>query len=137
MLIADFKTFVVDHPPPHYGGRYWVFVKLTTDTGIAGYGEAYIEAAANIQLDTCSPNFLIQESIRDWSGFHTEILKTPIQWEEGYIIPPTQPGIGVELDEQVAEQHPYDDSALHLEMLDRPVELTLGERPAFPNSQND
>jgi galactonate dehydratase len=86
---------------------------------IAGMAEAYyaqiaphlycgpVEAAAEIQLDTCSPNFLIQESIENYTGFHAEILKEPIRWEDGYIIPPTKPGIGVELDEEVAEQHPY------------------------------
>jgi 2-dehydro-3-deoxyphosphogalactonate aldolase len=86
---------------------------------IAGMAEAYyaeiaphlycgpIEAAANIQLDTCSPNFLIQESIETFGGFHAEILKEPIQWEDGYIIPPTKPGLGVELNEEVAANHPY------------------------------
>lgn len=49
-----------------------------------------IEAAANIQVDTCSPNFLIQESIGRFDGFHAENLKEPIQWEDGYIIPPTR-----------------------------------------------
>lgn len=34
MKIADFKTFVVGNPPPGYGGRYFIFVKLTTDSGI-------------------------------------------------------------------------------------------------------
>lgn len=66
-----------------------------------------IEGAANIQLDTCSPNFLIQESIETWGGFHAEILKEPIQWQDGYIIPPTKPGLGVELNEEVAARHPY------------------------------
>lgn len=65
-----------------------------------------IEAAANIQVDTCSPNFLIQESIETFGGFHTELLKKPIRWEEGYIIPPTEPGLGVELNEEVAARHP-------------------------------
>jgi 2-dehydro-3-deoxyphosphogalactonate aldolase len=86
---------------------------------IAGMAEAHyaqiaphlytgpIEGAANIQIDACSPNFLIQESIEMWGGFHAEILKEPIQWEKGYIIPPTQPGLGVELNEEVAEKHPY------------------------------
>lgn len=86
---------------------------------IAGMAEAYyaqiaphlycgpIEAAANIQLDTCSPNFLIQESIETFGGFHAEILKEPIQWEDGYIIPPTKPGLGVELNEEVAAKHPF------------------------------
>ncbi len=41
MKITDVKTFVVGNPPPHFGGRYWVFLKLTTDNGIEGIGEAY------------------------------------------------------------------------------------------------
>ena len=68
-----------------------------------------IELAANIQLDTCSPNFLIQESIDMCGGFHAEILKKPIRWENGYIIPPTGPGLGVELNEEVAARHPYNE----------------------------
>ena len=100
---------------------------------IAGIAEAHyaqiaphlycgpIEAAANIQIDTCSPNFLIQESIETLCGFHAEILKKPIRWEEGYIIPPTEPGLGVELDEEVANRNPYTGNQLHLEMTDQPV----------------
>jgi galactonate dehydratase len=81
-----------------------------------------IEGAANIQIDMCSPNFLIQESILTWGGFHAEILKVPIQWQDGYILPPTRPGLGVELNEEVAEQHPYTGQRLHLEMRPYPIE---------------
>ncbi|HLZ08980.1 MAG TPA: mandelate racemase/muconate lactonizing enzyme family protein [Chloroflexota bacterium] len=66
-----------------------------------------IEGAANIQIDTCSPNFLVQESIETWGGFHADILIEPIRWEKGYIIPPTGPGLGIELNEEVAAKHPY------------------------------
>jgi 2-dehydro-3-deoxyphosphogalactonate aldolase len=41
MKLADIETFVVGNPPPHFGGRYFVFVKLTTACGISGIGEAY------------------------------------------------------------------------------------------------
>jgi len=41
MHLKDIKTFVVGNPPPSYGGRYFVFVKLTTNTGVTGVGEAY------------------------------------------------------------------------------------------------
>ena len=41
MKIVDLKTYVVGTPPPHRGGRNWVFLKLTTDDGISGFGEAY------------------------------------------------------------------------------------------------
>jgi 2-dehydro-3-deoxyphosphogalactonate aldolase len=100
---------------------------------IAGMAEAHyaqiaphlycgpIAAAADIQLSTCSPNFLIQESILTWGGFHATVLKEPLQWQEGYIIPPTKPGLGVELNEDVLANYPYTGDQLHLEMLDRPV----------------
>jgi 2-dehydro-3-deoxyphosphogalactonate aldolase len=80
-----------------------------------------VVGAANIQLATCSPNFLILESIERWGGFHAQILRKPIRWSEGYVIPPTEPGLGVELNEEVALQHPYKDSALHLDMTGQPI----------------
>jgi 2-dehydro-3-deoxyphosphogalactonate aldolase len=66
-----------------------------------------IAGAANLQIDFCSRSFLIQEGIETWGGFHAEILKEPVRWEKGYILPPTGPGLGVELNEEVAEAHPY------------------------------
>ena len=79
-----------------------------------------VVGAANIQISTCSPNFLILESIQTWGGFHAEILKQPMRWEDGYVIPPDSPGLGVELDEAVARAHPYEGAALHLEMSQQP-----------------
>ena len=80
-----------------------------------------VVGAANVQLATCSPNFLILESIEDWGGFHSEILKVPMQFEQGRVIPPTAPGLGVELDEDVARAHPYTGDMLHLDMAQHPV----------------
>lgn len=100
---------------------------------IAGMAEAHhcqiaphlycgpIEGAANIQISACSPNFLLLESIQTWGGFHAQILKKPIVWQDGYVIPSTEPGLGVELDEEVALAHPYTGKRLHLEMTDAPV----------------
>ena len=41
MKIVSAKTFVVGTPAPHDGGAFWVFVKLTTDSGVEGIGEVY------------------------------------------------------------------------------------------------
>lgn len=101
---------------------------------IAGMAEAHyaqiaphlycgpIEGAANIQLATCSPNFLILEGIEDWSGFHARILRKPIHWEEGHVLPSREPGLGVELDDEVALAHPFEGRELALEMVEEPVE---------------
>jgi L-alanine-DL-glutamate epimerase-like enolase superfamily enzyme len=80
-----------------------------------------VVGAANIQLAACCANFLILEGIERWQGFHAEILRRPIRWEEGYVIPPSEPGLGVELNESVALAHPYNGRELHLEMADRPI----------------
>jgi len=41
MRLADLETIVVGNPPPGFGGRYFVFVKVTTACGITGWGEVY------------------------------------------------------------------------------------------------
>ncbi len=82
-----------------------------------------VVAAANIQLATCTPNFLILETIQGWQGFHAKLLKTSIHFDSGFIIPPTEPGLGVELNEDVANAHPYEGTALHLEMSEQPATL--------------
>ncbi len=104
---------------------------------IAGMAEAHyaqmaphlyagpIEAAANIQIATCSPNFLIQESIETFGGFYSRLLKKPVQWQDGYIIPPTDPGIGYELNEAVADAHPYTEEKVFPPMAEKPVVLEL------------
>ncbi|MFZ3584770.1 mandelate racemase/muconate lactonizing enzyme family protein [Loktanella sp. DJP18] len=41
MKLADLDIIVTAPPAPGWGGRYWILVKLTTDTGITGWGECY------------------------------------------------------------------------------------------------
>ena len=68
------------------------------------WGGPIITAAA-VQLDVNISNFLIQESIYKSRHFFDEIVKEPFEWEEGFLIPPKRPGIGIELDEQKLEKH--------------------------------
>lgn len=80
-----------------------------------------IAAAANIQLAATLPNFLILEAIKDWTGFHADLLVKPLVFEDGQTLVPTGPGLGVQLNEEVARANPYDGPDLHLVMQDRPV----------------
>ena len=75
-----------------------------------------IVGAANIQISTCIPNFLILEGIKDWGSFYADVLNEPIQWEKGYVTPPTKPGLGVELNENIIKKYSYQGTKLHLEM---------------------
>lgn len=41
MKLQDLDVIVTAPPAPGWGGRYWILVKVTTDTGIVGWGECY------------------------------------------------------------------------------------------------
>lgn len=41
MRLQNLQIFTVAPPAPGWGGRYWIFVKLTTACGIDGVGECY------------------------------------------------------------------------------------------------
>lgn len=41
MKLQDLDVIVTAPPAPGWGGRYWILVKLTTDTGLVGWGECY------------------------------------------------------------------------------------------------
>ena len=62
-----------------------------------------IAAAAAIQLDTCSPNFMIQEF--NVGPLHHELFLEPITVVDGYITPPKGPGLGLVLNDEVMKRH--------------------------------
>jgi len=80
-----------------------------------------VVAAANIQIGTCSPNFLILESIGRFDGPFMNFVTTPIKWDGGYLIPPTTPGLGIELNDATIAANPYTDTELHLNPITEPV----------------
>ena len=77
-----------------------------------------IVAAANIQLATTLPNFLVLEAIKTFDGIHEKLLNRKIEWENGDVIPSCEPGLGFELNEKVALALPWPKTGtpLHLEM---------------------
>ena len=82
-----------------------------------------IVAAANIQIASCVPNFLILECINKMDGFYADILKKPIQWNNGFIIPSKEPGLGIEIDEKVINKYPYDEKDLHLQVSNKIIDF--------------
>ena len=79
-----------------------------------------VEWAANIQLAANIPNLLMVETIQTGGDFHRQLIGDTIRWEDGYIVPPTAPGLGIEFDEALARAHPWQGTGLHLEMQEAP-----------------
>ncbi|GIT72439.1 MAG: hypothetical protein Ct9H300mP28_22530 [Pseudomonadota bacterium] len=80
-----------------------------------------VEGAANIQISTCTPNFLILEGIRRWEGFHAQILKKPVKWDSRVCDSSdrTRTWRGVKRGSCFGTS--YNEKDLHLEMAEKPI----------------
>ncbi|MGY6696842.1 MAG: mandelate racemase/muconate lactonizing enzyme family protein [Roseinatronobacter sp.] len=85
-----------------------------------------VEWAANIQLAASIPNLLMIECIQTGGEFHLPLINHAIQVEDGYVVPPEKPGLGIAFDENLAHAHPYSGSSLHLEMREAPCDYSKG-----------
>lgn len=79
-----------------------------------------IEWAANIHLAASIPNLLMIETIE--TPFHDGLIKGMIRVENGHVIPPDRPGLGIEIDEDLARAHPFTGTGLHLQMQEDPCD---------------
>jgi galactonate dehydratase len=92
---------------------------------IAAMAETYYVAVAphnpvgpigtmvTLHLALAMPNFLIMEQLRGDVGWRDEIVDEPPRIEAGHMLPPTRPGIGIELLEDVAAAHPFTPRAVY------------------------
>ena len=68
-----------------------------------------------------SPSFLILETIQ--TEFHDKLLTRSLTWDHGYMLAPTEPGLGIELNVETILSHPYSSGGrLHLEMCNTPLD---------------
>ncbi len=63
--------------------------------------------AATLQLAACTPNFHILEIMISDVTWRKDITNESLEYEDGYIKIPENPGLGIELDEEEALKHPY------------------------------
>jgi len=66
-----------------------------------------VATAVNVQLAACIPNFLILEYIPDDRPGRQDLVREPLKVVDGYIPVPDRPGLGIELNEEAFERHPY------------------------------
>ena len=94
-----------------------------------------VEWAANIHLCVSIPNLLMAETIE--TPFHSALIKNDIKVDNGFIPAPQRPGLGIELDEELARAHPFTGDGLHLQMQEPPCDyqngnLFMGGAPPTP-----
>lgn len=72
-----------------------------------------IAGAAALHFAVSTPNHLIQEEMVGAVPWYFEVVKGPIRMVDGCWQVPDAPGLGVEVDEAVADRHPYRPEVMH------------------------
>jgi galactonate dehydratase len=66
-----------------------------------------VSTAACLQLNLACPNFGVQEQPRRTNTLLTDVVPVQPEWEDGYLLPPAGPGLGIEFDREAAKKHPF------------------------------
>jgi galactonate dehydratase len=76
------------------------YIKLATHNPLGP-----VSSAACLHLNLACPNFGVQEQPRKPGTGLTHVIPVQVEWENGYLLPPERPGLGVEFDRETAKKH--------------------------------
>jgi len=81
-----------------------------------------VATSAFLHLCLSIPNFAVQELPRRPGDSMPDVVLNQPVWEDGYLLPPTAPGLGIEFDRSAIKKYPFDITELpHLRRTDGSV----------------
>jgi galactonate dehydratase len=69
--------------------------------------------AVALHFALSTPNFLIQEDMLTDVPWRWDVVKSSLRTENGYWLPTDAPGLGIEVDEGRAKEHPFQQEVMH------------------------
>jgi len=78
------------------------YIKLATHNPLGP-----VSTAACLQLNLACPNVGVQEQPQRPGTSLTDVVPDQPVWQDGYLLPPAGPGLGIEFDREAAKKHPY------------------------------
>jgi galactonate dehydratase len=69
--------------------------------------------AAALHFALSTPNFLIQEDMLSDVPWRWEVVQHDLQTENGYWLKTEAPGLGIEVNEEAAKKHPFQQEVIH------------------------
>lgn len=72
-----------------------------------------VAGAAALHYDVATPNFVIQEEMSGAVPWYDDVVSTPMKRVGSYWQVPTEPGLGVEINEREAAKHPFKAEVMH------------------------
>jgi L-alanine-DL-glutamate epimerase-like enolase superfamily enzyme len=67
-----------------------------------------VSTAACLQLNLACSNFGVQEQPSRPGTILTDVVPVQPEWKDGYLLPPTRPGLGIVFDREAAKKHPFE-----------------------------
>jgi L-alanine-DL-glutamate epimerase-like enolase superfamily enzyme len=93
------------------------YIKLATHNPLGP-----VSTAACLHLNLACNNFGVMEQPRRPGTALTDVVPVQVEWQDGYLLPPSRPGLGIEFDREAAKKHPFQMRELpHLRRLDGSV----------------
>jgi galactonate dehydratase len=90
------------------------YIKLVTHNPLGP-----VSSAACLQFNLACSNFGVQEQPRRPGTTLTDVVPVQVEWRDGYLLPPTRPGLGIEFDREAARRSPFQmTESPHLRRLD-------------------
>jgi L-alanine-DL-glutamate epimerase-like enolase superfamily enzyme len=71
-----------------------------------------VSTAACLHFNLATPNFAVQEQPARPGTVMTDVFPVQVEWEDGYLLPPNRPGLGIEFDREAAKKYPFQMSEL-------------------------
>jgi galactonate dehydratase len=102
----------------HCGG-IWEAKKIaataeTYQMGVAPHNPlGPIANAVALHFALSTPNFLIQEDMLTDVPWRWDVVRSSLKTENGYWLPTQAPGLGIEIDEEEARKHPFQQEVMH------------------------
>ena len=110
---ADLDALTVAQPDAAWAGGLGEFLKIAElferrDMQIATHSwGAGIAQMQNIHAGFAAPNTVILELPPAAGALHTELWGNSFVMRDGYVLPPTEPGLGVHLTDEIKAKFPF------------------------------
>jgi galactonate dehydratase len=111
--LFDLRAIHIAQPDLCHVGGFGEARKIASAAEAVGIGIAPhnplgpIASVAALHFDVATPNFVIQEEMSGAVPWYHEVISSPIRTEDGHWQVPTAPGLGFEVNQAVARQHPF------------------------------
>jgi galactonate dehydratase len=131
-LLAHNAVHILQPDYGHLGGLF--STRKICDMVDAHYGivaphnaQGPISSAVCMQFAACTPNFFIQEMFDEFNvPWEARLVTRMTEVKDGYIDIPTEPGIGVDLNFDILDEHPYQEAG-YMALFRRGWEQRQGE----------